>query len=94
MYYNGRNGDRYPIYYNREYPSEIRDYREGRSPITRRNYMESKEMHHDKTKQMKELEEYMNELSIDITEMINDSTPDEKIMLSQKLTHLADKINK
>ena len=71
---------------------EIRDYREGKSPVMRRNYMESKELHESKEKQMKELEEYMNELSKDMTEMIHDATPEEKMMLSQKLNILAEKI--
>lgn len=88
MYYEGR----YPIMYDRSYPDEIRDYREGRSPITRRMYMESKELHQGKEKQMHELEKYMNELSKDIMEMINDATPEEKMTLSQKLTTLAEKI--
>ena len=54
--------------------------------------MESKELHHDKTKQMQELEQYMKELSEDITEMIDDAAPDEKQILSQKLMTLAEKI--
>lgn len=85
-YYDGNETDFYP------YPSEIRDYREGRSPITRRNYMESKELHQDKSKQMKELEKYMKELTQDIMEMIDDASPEEKTILAQKLTTLAGKI--
>lgn len=69
-----------------------RDTREGRSPISRRNYMESKELHQDKATQMKELENYMQELSRDIIEMIEDATPEEKIMLQQKVSNLAAKI--
>lgn len=93
MYY--RDDWSRPRYYDGEmsYPAEIRDYREGRSPMTRRTYMESKELHHGKEKQMKELEKYMGELTQDIMEMINDATPDEKAMLSQKLETLATKIN-
>ena len=104
MYYMD-DRDRYPMYsgdytmsgrgsstYNREYPTEMRDYREGRSPIQRRMYMESKELHHDEAKKRQELEKYMNELSHDIMEMIDDSTPEEKVILSQKLTTLAGKI--
>ena len=45
------------------YPIDMRDRREGRSPISRKTYIESKEMHQDKTVQMKELENYMAELS-------------------------------
>ena len=73
-------------------PGGRRDYREGRSPMSRRMYMESKEMHHGKEAQMKELENYMKELSQDVTEMIMDATPDEKIMLQQKLITLANKV--
>lgn len=78
--------------YDNVYPREIRDYREGRSGNSRRMYMESKEMHEGKDKQMIELEKYMKELNQDITEMINDASPEEKQMLSQKLSTLADKI--
>ena len=70
----------------------MRDYREGKSPITRRNYMESKELKHDKTKQMQELDKYVQELTEDVLEMIHDATPEEKLSLSQKMTALANKI--
>lgn len=71
---------------------DLRDYREGRSPRSRKMYMESKEMHHDKTKQMKELEKYMQELTDDILEMIEESSPEEKQYLSSKISTLATKI--
>lgn len=74
------------------YPSEQRDYREGRSPITRRNYMEAKELHHDKAKQMQELDKYVQELTSDVLEMVHDASPEEKMALSQKMTALASKI--
>lgn len=93
MYYNGERWTTYPHDYDSTYPMEIRDYREGKSPMTRRMYMESKELHQGKEKQMKELEKYMNELTQDIMEMINDATPEEKAILSQKLNTLADKID-
>ena len=76
----------------REYPIEIRDYREGNSPISRRMYMESKEMHKDKNMRMKELEKYMHELTDDIKEMIEDASPEEKQMLQEKISTLAHKI--
>lgn len=57
---------------------EIRDPKEGRSPLTRRNYMENKALHKDKTMQMQELDKYMQELSHDITEMIEGASPEEK----------------
>lgn len=74
------------------YPAEIRDVREGRSPISRKNYMESKELHQGTPAQMKELEKYLQELSQDITEMIADASPEEKSVLQQKLSILASKI--
>ena len=75
--------------YDMIYP---RDYREGRSGSYRRTYMESKEMHENKEKQMHELEKYMQELSHDVMDMINDSSPEEKQILSQKLMTLAEKV--
>ena len=71
----------------------LRDPREGRSADRRRMYMESKEMHQGKEKQMHELESYMQELSGDITDMIHDASPEERQMLQQKLNQLANKIN-
>jgi len=85
MYYES---DMYPI----SYPYEMRDYREGRSGITRRYYMESKELHHDTAKKMQELEEYMKELSEDIVEMVEGASPEEKQILVKKLSTLVDKI--
>ena len=78
--------------YMDEYPIEMRDYREGRSPIARKMYMESKEMHQDPAAQMKELEHYIKELGDDVTEMIQDSTPEQKAILKQKISALAEKI--
>lgn len=108
MYYNG-NGNGHSStggghsgdtgggtkYYDRvlEWPDEMRDKREGKSWKTRKMYMESKEMHHDKAKQMKELEKYMQELSSDILEMIDEATPEEKQFLSSKISTLASKIS-
>jgi hypothetical protein len=75
-----------------EYPM-MRDSREGRSPMSRRTYMESKEMHQPKTTQMKELEKYLQELSSDIVEMIQDASPEEKSFMEKKISALAAKIN-
>lgn len=76
----------------KRYPMEIRDAREGKSPISRKNYIESKELHQGAPAQMRELEKYLQELSQDITEMIADATPEEKTVLQQKLSILASKI--
>ena len=76
-----------------EYPMEMmRDSREGRSPMSRRNYMESKETHQDKSKQLKDLENYMQELTTDMTEMIKGASPEEKQLLQKKLSTLSQKI--
>ena len=79
-------------YSDYNYPMEIRDIREGRSPMSRKNYMESKELHKGTPEQMKELETYMQELTNDIVEMIEGASPEEKTMLHQKLTTLASKV--
>lgn len=106
MYYGGNKGSmnmgtdgsrRYympEFYREREMPREnlMRDPREGRSPLSRRMYMESKEMHHDTAKKMQELEKYVQELSADITEMIAEATPEEKQLLKQKIATLSNKI--
>lgn len=83
-YEDSERGERYPV--------EIRDVREGKSPISRKNYIESKELHQGAPAQMRELEKYLQELSQDITEMIADATPEEKTVLQQKLSILASKI--
>jgi len=74
-----------------EYPMQRqqRDTREGRSPMSRRMYMETKSTHTDKAKQLKDLETYMQELTGDITEMINGASPEEKQLLQKKLTTLS-----
>ena len=81
---NGRN------YY--EDPTEWRDEREGRSHMSRKMYMEARDMKRDKATQLRELEKYMQELSQDITEMIADASPEEKQYLEKKITALASKI--
>lgn len=69
------------------------DWREGRSPKSRKMYMEAKQMHHGKTSSLHELEKYMKELTDDIIEMIEDATPEEKELLSNKLSGLAARID-
>ena len=77
--------------------SGMRDSREGRSGMSRRSYMETKEMHRantaeDKSAKMKELEKYMQELSTDITEMIGDASPEERTLLKNKMQVLVQKL--
>ena len=77
---------------SRSYPIEIRDYREGRSPMTRKTYMERKAHGVGKEAQMRELEKYMHELTDDITEMLEGASTEEKQMLKSKISALATKI--
>lgn len=93
--------DHYPMYNdgmmyeqggNRNYSTMMRDPREGKSGERRKMYMEGKAQGKDKTKQMQELEEYMHELTTDVTEMIQDASPEEKQLLQQKINMLATKI--
>ena len=62
----------------RNYPIEIRDYREGRSPMTRKTYMERKMHGGGKEVQVQELEKYMHELTNDIMEMLEGASAEEK----------------
>lgn len=80
-------------YYEREYePILTRDSREGKSPQRRKMYMESKALHKDKTTQLKELDKYIQDLSSDIVEMIEDASDDERAYLEKKISALATKI--
>ena len=88
MYYEGRQN------WGRE-PREVmvRDPKEGRSPVSRKTYMESKVLHKDKASKIKDLEKYMAELTTDIVEMIEDASPEERQMLEKKMTNLTTKIS-
>ena len=70
----------------------MRDAKEGRSPQSRKMYMESKELHHDKATQMRELENYMQELTQDVVEMVEGATAEEKQYLSKRVAALANKL--
>lgn len=89
---NSNSGGGTRGFYEPMYPMMDRDYREGRSGGSRKTYMEAKETHQDKAIQMKELDKYIHELGDDITEMIQDASPEEKAMLQQKISTLATKI--
>ena len=99
MYRTGRKIN--PVYYQPDYreydyPEQMmpdHDPREGRARKSRRMYMESKELHKDSATQMKELEKYIQDLSKDVTEMIEHATPEEKQLLQQKIMTLSTKIN-
>ena len=81
----------------RMHESGMRDHREGRSGMSRRSYMETKEMHpgnsaEEKQAKTRELEKYMSELSSDLTEMIAGASAEEKSMLKSKMQTLLSKI--
>ena len=76
------------------YSMVMRDRREGQSPMSRRRYMEAKEMKHDKNTQLQELERYVKELSEDVVEMIEDASPEEKKYLANRISSLAQKVSK
>lgn len=80
-----------PDYTERELPVD-RDYREGKSPRSRKMYMEAKETKQDKNVQMRELEAYMQELTQDLVEMIEDASPEEKQYLEKRLSILSSKV--
>lgn len=80
-------------YTEMEYPVEWRDMREGRSPTSRKMYMESKEMHKGKITQLKDLEKYVQELTSDLIEMVEDASPEEQQYLANKMSTLSTKIS-
>lgn len=77
--------------------AEPRDYREGRSGISRKTYMQTKEVHgsntaDDKQAKMKDLEKYISDMTEDVTEMMADASNEEKAMLKSKLQLLWQKM--
>lgn len=69
-----------------------RDEREGKSGERRKTYMETKQMNTDKNAHIRELDQYAQELTQDIMEMIHEAGPEEKQLLKKKMTELASKI--
>ena len=70
---------------------------EGRSGMARRGYIESKETHKDnssesKQAKMKELENYMKAMAEDLTEAIENASPEERSMVKNKLSVLTQKM--
>lgn len=92
MMYNSGNGMSSYMYHSPEYgmPTHYPEY-DGRSPMARRRYMDGKKMN-DKNSQMRELEQYTQELTNDLVDMIKDASPEEKQLLQQKISMLATKI--
>ena len=77
-----------------QYSSRMqRDSREGRSGQMRKGYMEAKEQGKDKTEKMKSLEDYMKSMAEDLTEAIENASPEERSMVKNKLSVLAQKVS-
>ena len=106
--YVGRRGFDEPPYWHREpeYERDM-DREDGRMYFTepmesdydraKRMYTETKTIHssnstEDKEHKMKALEKYMQELGIDISDMLNGMTEEEKDMMRTKLSTLLSKI--
>ena len=64
-----------------------------KSGMSRRMYMEGKMYHGDDQQSMKELEHYITDLGEDLTDMVKESSMEERQVLSSKLQQLATKIN-
>lgn len=64
---------------------------DGKSYQNRRMYIEAKSSK-DKATQLRELEKYMQELTSDMIDMIQDASIEEKTYLEKKITTLANKI--
>ena len=94
MYGSSNNGDwdSTGAHSDRSMSDWMRDSREGRSHMSRKTYIESRETHQDKAHQLKELEKYMQELTQDMVEMIEDASPEEKQYLEKRISALAQKI--
>lgn len=89
---SGENGGGSSRQYSEKEYELMRDRREGKSPMSRRTYMEAKESHSDKAHQMKELENYMQELTQDVVEMVEGASAEEKQYLSKRVAALANKL--
>lgn len=78
-------------------PTHMHDSREGKSGMSRRTYMDTRDAHkantqQDKEAKMHDLETYMRELSDDLTELIAGMIPEEKNLAKSKLSTLVSKM--
>lgn len=69
-----------------------RDSREGKSGMTRKMYVEMIDSNADKDKRMEEIKQYSADLTEDVMAMIQKASPEEKALLKQRFTVLANKI--
>ena len=92
MYYT-ENWDNQNNYTEKNYPIQMRDEREGRSPMKRKMYMETKATSQDTAKSMRDLESYMQDLIFDMMELLDKATPEEKAIIQKKVNTLATKVS-
>jgi len=71
--------------------TNVMDSREGKAGKSRVKYYESKATN-DKQMKMQKLEDYLKDMSEDLTEMIVDASPEEKMMAKQKMQILMQKM--
>ena len=70
----------------------VRDAREGKFGMSRRHYMESKEMNESKDKQMQKLDKALTDMKSDLKGMIVGADKDTRMYLKQELMKYADSI--
>ena len=92
MYYT-ENWDNKNNYTEKNYPIQMHDEREGRSPMKRKMYMETKATSQDTAKSMRDLESYMQDLIFDMMELLDKATPEEKAIIQKKVNTLATKVS-
>lgn len=96
---NNSSNNKYYVPYMEYAPYMMRDDKwrnehfGDRSGMSRRMYMEGKMYHGDDQQSMKELEHYIKDLGEDLTDMVKESSMEERQVLSSKLQQLATKIN-
>lgn len=75
----------------------MRDSREGKSGMSRKGYMESKELHNsgseaDKMRNRQELEKWIDDIGTDVKSALGEMSPEERTVMRQKLTNLSNAI--
>lgn len=82
-----------PRYYTENGRGGMRDGREGKSGMSRKGYVESKEMHNsgseaDKIVNRKELEKWIDDIGQDVKELVPTMSAEERTSLKTKMTNL------
>lgn len=85
------------MYFTEPLSTGTHDAREGRAGMSRRSYIEAKELHQgdstaDKDAKMKALEKYMKSISEDVAELFSVMSPEEKQLAKTNLTMLVTKM--